>query len=346
MIKRETVFGLNSGKGLSFRIPALEMLPDGTLCAFCEARRGTGGDWDPMSLRMRRRTPDGEWQSPVDVAYNAHGPAHNPGPFVVNDELHLLYGMDYARFYHTVSRDGGLTFSEPEDITYVFESFRGRSVPGGMDWHCIAVGPGGISQLDSGRIVVPVWLGGLKDPHKHDPCQTATIYSDDCGKTWQAGDVLDMFELGPSEAQTAALPCDAPARAVISLRNHGDARRRGFAWSPDGVHWSKPELSADVTEINCQGSLMRMGHLLVTTGPEPQGDALRKRTRQRLTLRLSRDWGRTWPRSMVLETGAAGYSALAADAQGRLLCLYETWEDPHAMRLELLTVSHDELDRL
>ena len=129
MITRTAVFG---GAGLSYRIPALCTLPDGTLCAFCEARQG-GGDWNPMDLIMRRRTPDGRWLDAQTIAGNPHGPVHNPGPFVVNGELHLLYGMDYERFYQVVSRDGGLTFSEPEDITYVFESFRGRDVPGGID---------------------------------------------------------------------------------------------------------------------------------------------------------------------------------------------------------------------
>ena len=346
MLRHEEVFGFCDEALFSCRIPALVALPDGSLCAFCEARLGTGGDWDPMSLRARRRGPDGVWEAARDVARNAHGPVHNPAPFVVGDEVHLLYCRDYARCFHAVSRDGGRTFGEGEDITYVFESFRGRDVPGGIDWHCIAVGPGGVTRLEGGRLVAPVWLGGLVDPHRHDPCQTATIYSDDGGTSWHAGEVLDMFRLGPSEAQVVALPKDAPARALISLRNQGAQRRRAFASSPDGIGWSKPWLADNVTEINCQGSLIRRGNLLVITGPEPEGEERERRVRRRLTLRASRDWGRTWSRGRVLCEGASGYSALALDGQGNLCCLYETWEDAHLVRLRLLTVPARELEEL
>ena len=339
MITRTAVFG---GAGLSYRIPALCMLPDGTLCAFCEARQG-GGDWNPMDLIMRRRTPDGRWLDAQTIAGNPHGPVHNPGPFVVNGELHLLYGMDYERFYQVVSRDGGLTFSEPEDITYVFESFRGRDVPGGIDWRCIAVGPGGVTQLKNGRIVAPVWLGGLDKPRRHDPCQTGSIYSDDGGKTWNAGEIIDIFPLGPSEAQIAPL---SDGGALISLRNQGQQHKRGFAWSPDGAHWSKPVLADNVCEVNCQGSLISVGDLMVITGPEPEGDDIQKRERKRLTLHVSRDEGYTWSKGLVLVEGTAGYSALALQPDGALMCLYETWEDEDMLRQELLTITPDEFEKL
>ena len=45
--------------------------------------------------------------------------------------------------------------------------------------------------------------------------------------------------------------------------------------------------------------------------------------RKRLAIKLSRDDGRTWPVSKVLEPGPAGYSALARLADGTILCLYE-----------------------
>ncbi len=45
--------------------------------------------------------------------------------------------------------------------------------------------------------------------------------------------------------------------------------------------------------------------------------------RERLTLRISRDEGKTWPHARVLEEGFAGYSDLAATHDGHLLCVYE-----------------------
>ena len=78
----------------------------------------------------------------------------------------------------------------------------------------------------------------------------------------------------------------------------------------------------------------------------PEGEERERRVRRRLTLRASRDWGRTWSRGRVLCEGASGYSALALDGQGNLCCLYETWEDAHLVRLRLLTVPARELEEL
>ena len=207
----------------------------------------------------------------------------------------------------------------------------------------VAVGPGGVTQLKNGRIVAPVWLGGLDKPRRHDPCQTGSIYSDDGGKTWNAGEIIDIFPLGPSEAQIAPL---SDGGALISLRNQGQQHKRGFAWSPDGAHWSKPVLADNVCEVNCQGSLISVGDLMVITGPEPEGDDIQKRERKRLTLRVSRDGGHTWSKGLVLVEGTAGYSALALQPDGALMCLYETWEDEDMLRQELLTITPDEFEKL
>lgn len=333
------LFGPELDSGLSYRIPVLHVAGDGAQFAFCEARQGAGGDWDPSFLQMRRKRPGGEWERPVNLCCNPNGPAHNPAPFEVDGDLHLLYLTDYARCFHVFSRDGGDSFSPPEDITYVFEAFRAPDV----DWHCIAVGPGGVARLDDGRIVAPVWLGGLEEPRRHNPAKTASIYSDDGGRTWRAGEIVAISELGPSEAQIAPVP----GGALISLRNNGPRRRRAFAFSPDGARWEAPELARDVVEINCQGSLLRRGERLYISGPEPQGapgeDGRMVYERERLTLRASSDYGRSWGGGVVLVPGTAGYSALATSAQGELLCLYETWESWQKMRLILLTLREDEL---
>ena len=45
--------------------------------------------------------------------------------------------------------------------------------------------------------------------------------------------------------------------------------------------------------------------------------------RRNLTLRMSDDDGATWPIAKVLDPGTAGYSDLAAGADGTIYCLYE-----------------------
>ena len=63
-------------------------------------------------------------------------------------------------------------------------------------------------------------------------------------------------------------------------------------------------------------------------------------------LRVSRDEGHTWSKGLVLVEGTAGYSALALQPDGALMCLYETWEDEDMLRQELLTITPDEFEKL
>ncbi|MEW6306796.1 MAG: sialidase family protein, partial [Verrucomicrobiota bacterium] len=45
--------------------------------------------------------------------------------------------------------------------------------------------------------------------------------------------------------------------------------------------------------------------------------------RENLSVKLSRDDGRTWPVNKVLEAGPSAYSDLAVLPDGTILCLYE-----------------------
>lgn len=50
------------------------------------------------------------------------------------------------------------------------------------------------------------------------------------------------------------------------------------------------------------------------------------RSRDKLTLRISYDEGKTWPFSKLLESGGAGYSDLTAGSDGAIYALYEQIE--------------------
>src|SRR5690606_7165852 len=120
-----------------------------------------GKTWGPIKVIAKRR--EGE-------------PTSNATPIVDRDgTIHLLFQRDYANAYYIRSVDDGVTWSEPEDITYAFEAFRPE-----YGWKVLAPGPGHSIQLKNGRLLVPVWLS---DPEKtepkrgHRPSVIATIYS-------------------------------------------------------------------------------------------------------------------------------------------------------------------------
>jgi sialidase-1 len=111
------------------------------------------------------------------------------------------------------------------------------------------------------------------------------------------------------------------------------------AVSPDGYSgWEGFRFDQSLMEPICMASLLRCDW---PAGEEPGSilfsnpDTLEQTMadwaldRKLLTIKLSRDDGRTWPVSQVLEPGPAGYSALACLADGTILCLYECDQVAH-----------------
>jgi sialidase-1 len=65
--------------------------------------------------------------------------------------------------------------------------------------------------------------------------------------------------------------------------------------------------------------------------PKPGGGG----KRQNLTVKLSRDDGKTWPVSRVLEPGPSAYSDLAVLKDGTILCFFEAGSSIDCARFNL-----------
>ena len=61
-------------------------------------------------------------------------------------------------------------------------------------------------------------------------------------------------------------------------------------------------------------------------------------SRHNLTLRLSRDDGRTWPHSRILRKRLAGYSDMAITKEGKILCVFENGERDYCERISIVQV--------
>lgn len=330
------------------RIPALAISNQGTLLAFCEGRLSGSGDWAAIDILMRRSIDKGKtWEDVRTFVEHdpARPPTSNPTPIVdKNGTIHFLFQRNYERAYYIHSTDEGKTWSEPTDITYVFEKFRDK-----YNWKVLAPGPGHAIQLRTGRLLVPVWLC---EPKKgapggdHRPSCIATIYSDDAGKTWQAGDIItnhgdiaanSTIEIvNPSENVAIEL---ADGRVMLNMRTESLNNRRLISYSPDGAtNWTKPAFDDELYDPVCMASLIRISGngdnnrkriLFVNPDSHTNPKVLNKvnfRTRENLTARLSYDEGESWTVNKVLWPGIAGYSDLAVDKDGMIYCLFERRE--------------------
>ncbi|MBY0461174.1 MAG: glycoside hydrolase, partial [Gemmataceae bacterium] len=262
---------------------------------------------------------------PDDVTYN--------NPVMIADKsgaVHLVFCLEYMRCFYSKSDDDGKTWSEPTEITAsAFEPLKKAHA-----WKVIATGPGHGIQLKSGRLVVPVWFSLGTGGSGHGSSVTATIYSDDAGKTWKPGEVAvpDTEEWsGPNEATVAEL---SDGTVMLNARSPSKANRRLVTNSPDGAtKWSKPAFDDALPEPVCMGSLLAIPDkkLLLFSNPDNLEKAGAKtppapgsgRDRKNVTVRLSADDGKTWTAKQSIETGFSAYSDLALAKDGSVLLLYE-----------------------
>ncbi len=352
LLETSTVFPVKLGGIARYRIPGVVVTPKGTVLAYSEARRNNSSDWGEIEIHLRRSLDGGRtWQAPQHIAHRGPRLEGNPhkktggeheqtvnNPVAIVDRttgaIEFLYCLNYARCFAMRSTDDGVTWTKPAEITATFEPFRRH-----YDWKVIATGPGHGIQLASGRLVVPVWIafGKVGD---HGPSAAATIFSDDHGQTWQAGDlaVPNAGEFNsPNETMLAEL---SDGRVMLVSRNVAKANRKLVTIGPDGAtRWEKSFFHDQLLEPRCMASLVaypsQPGTLLFSnphTLPATPGG---KSARENLSIKLSRDNGQTWPVNRTLDAGPSAYSDLVVLADGTVVCLYEKGSDIDAARFNL-----------
>ena len=331
-------------------IPGVVVTAKGTVLAWCEARR-KGSDWDAIDILLRRSTDDGRTWSPARKVADVPGPKtknpfalrlkfvdpkdvtyNNPVLIASRDgAVHMVFCLEYMRCFHQRSDDDGVTWSAPVEITAAFTRFRPA-----YDWKVLATGPDHGLQLRTGRLVVPVWLSTGTGGNAHRPSVAATIFSDDGGRTWRAGDLAvpctDEW-VNPSESVAIEL---ADGRVMLNTRNESKAHRRLVTFSPDGATgWTRPRFDEALPEPICMGSVVRLSrapesdrnrilfcnpdNLARADGKEAPG---KNRDRKNVSVRLSYDEGATWPVRKSVEPGWSAYSDIAVTPRETILCFY------------------------
>jgi sialidase-1 len=309
----------------TYRIPALVVAGNGDLLAFAEARHASRSDTGDIDLVMKRSRDGGRsWSKQQVVWDDGANTCGNPCPVVVSKTGEVLLlathnlGTDHesriiagtSKGSRTVwllrSDDHGATWSAPREITRTTKR---------DDWTWYATGPGAGIELrvgeHRGRLVIP--CDHIEQQSKR--YYSHVIYSDDRGATWQLGGRSPDDQV--NECEVVEL---SDGRLLLNMRNYDRSQRtRQQAISRDGGRtWTEQRHVPELVEPICQASIRRLADgVLMFSNPASRTG------RQRMTLRLSFDDGRTWPVSSLLDPGPSAYSCLQPTRQGGVICLYE-----------------------
>ncbi len=308
----------------SYRIPALITTQKGTVLAFVEGRKDSAADHGHNEILLRRSPDGGKTWTPVQLVMRDETNAlNNPTAVIDRDTgtvwllvirtLTKKYKNDDAvakargrisDMWTLHSNDEGATWSGPTDITASVNR---------PDWNRIVPGPGVGIQMRSGRLLIPCnhVIGDVAYNH--------VIFSDDHGKTWRLG---GSTEGNTDENQVVEL---ADGTLLLNIRNYREKGHRGLSMSKDGgLTWSAVTSDPALIEPVCQASFIRYSQTpqssknrLLFSNPANQTD------RNKMTVRVSYDEGKTWPVAKLLNPGPSGYSCLTVLPDSKIGCFYE-----------------------
>jgi sialidase-1 len=341
----------------TYRIPVVVITGKGTVLLFVEGRRNSRADGGDIDQIMKRSEDGGKtWSKNVlihEEGDKAPIVAGNPVAIVERDgkTVHLLFTVWGSPnggdgLYYTKSTDDGLTWSpmfvtsdNPKDKAYSDKNFVkafGGSPVG------IAVGPGNGIHTSKGRLVAPSRLFRSMDGK---PAGGGTIiYSDDGGKTWQAGGTIPRTDEFRMDEPTVVERSDGSLMMNMRAGGPGGAYGLGFrvtsTSSDGGLTWSKPVVDKNLPCPSCQASILRLNEkeiLFLNPAVSHPGE-FSLGSRRNLTLRLSGDDGATWPHSLVLHKGLSAYSGMVITKDGKILCVYENGERDYCEKISVVQV--------
>lgn len=314
----------------TFRIPSVARTGDGTLHAFAEGRltnrsdpggthidlvykRSTDGGktWSPLALLDRHPDTDVDnLQKDLTSAANAVALVDR-----TNDRLWLfdtrLVDRRLGSFqaWAMYSDDSGKNWSPPRRIRVPR-----YEVPGKSD---IYPNLGSGIQLRSGRLIVPATR------RTQGKTQSFALYSDDRGKKWHGGEVVDGVV---NEAQIVEL---SDGRLLMSVRPNSGGDRMMAISSDRGEHWTKPKplfpstrVAEAIERYTRKGengaSRNRLLHTIPAGGPLG--------ARSNLEIRTSYDEGATFGAARQVYGGYAAYSDLVKIDSDQVGILWERGE--------------------
>ncbi len=314
----------NEGAVLGFANRRMDTVADGAKEVHLVMRRGTDGgrNWEPIKDLFAKEGWDAAiGTAALDIYNGAVMVSYSRNPRVDYVDVGAENGTPESGDFMAVSRDEGNTWIHermiihPDDAGYCGHSH--GSSPGVV----LCSGP------HYGRLLAPARFQHKPGEELHtlqNHHYNCTIYSDDHGQTWQTGGPV---QVGTGEGCLVEL---SDGTIYYNSRAYFLDGKRRIAWSYDGGETFE-DFGVDDTLIEPAGGGCNAGMARLPKRPSAGNDLIlfcnpASDERKKLTVRLSRDGGRTWPVSKVIHDGPAAYSSMAVTADGTIFILYENGE--------------------
>jgi sialidase-1 len=319
----------------SYRIPAIISLPGGELLAFAEGRVNNAGDFGDVNIVLKKSSDKGKTWGPIQtVADYDKLQAGNPAPVVDltdpafpdgriflfyntgnNHEYDVRKGNGLREVWYKTSTDGGQTWSDAVNITTQTHRPKQPAINAAYnfseDWRSYANTPGHAMQFSSGRFKGRIYVAAnhsAGNPQSHFKDYRAHgFYSDDHGKTFHLSENVNLE--GGNENSAAQISHN---RLMLNLRNQqGNIKARYIALSRDGGQtWYKSYFDRKLPDPVCEGSILTIGK---SWGRNVLAFCNAADTSQRnnLTLRISKNNGKTWKKHFLIysKTGKGDHAA-------------------------------------
>ena len=314
----------------TFRIPSIVITNKGTTLAFAEGRKNSSSDSGDIDIVLKRSNDNGKtWGEIIIVRDDGINVCGNPSPVVdrKSGSIHLLstwnlggdteseiineISEDTRRVFVLKSNDDGLSWSKPKEITSSVKK---------DNWTWYATGPVHGIQISRGN-----YKDRLIIPCDHIESKTKKyfshiIYSDDYGDTWEIGGSTPQDYVNEStvaEIEDGAL--------MLNMRNYDRTQKvRKISISYDGGNsWGNIYGDEELIEPICQASLLRYStrgkgdNIMMFLNPSDE------KSRINMTLKVSKDLGKSWVNSKVLFSGPSAYSDMIVLKGGDIGCLFE-----------------------